>query len=371
METVRIGVIGIGTMGVLHAKWIDEGAIPRAKLTAVSDVDHSRLAAFPNAKHFAAPDELIRSGLVDAVVIATPHYSHTPIGIDALKHGLHVLVEKPISVHKADCERLLEAHTDPKLVFSTMFLHRLNPAFAYIKQLISSGELGKIMRINWTATHWFRTQAYYDSGSWRASWAGEGGGVLLNQCPHQLDLFQWFFGMPERVCAFCSFGKYHKVEVEDDVTAYLEYPDGRTAVLIMSTGEFPGTDRLEVATDRGKLVYEDGALTLDRTEVSVSEFCHTTRDFMPQLPHTKTPIACEGKAPEHPGVLRNFVNAILEGEPLVCPASEGIKSVELANAFLLSSLRQKTIELPVNSAEYWDVLQRLVSASAVQRAGGR
>jgi predicted dehydrogenase len=295
--------------------------------------------------------------LVDAILIATPHYSHTTLGIAGLQNGLHVLVEKPISVHKADCERLIAARRDSKQVFAAMFNQRTEPIYKKIRHLIRSGELGELRRINWTVTDWFRSQAYYGSGGWRATWAGEGGGVLLNQCPHNLDLWQWMFGMPKRVRGFCSFGRYHKIEVEDDVTAYLEYDDKTTGVFIASTGEAPGTNRLEIAADRGRLVMQNGELKFTRTEVPVGEYSRTTKEGFQPPPSWDITIPVWGSAGAHVEIMQNFINAIREGVPLIAPAEEGIRSVELANAMLYSSDTKQTVELPLDSATYAAWLQ--------------
>src|SRR5450432_2525881 len=222
MTSVRIGIIGLGNMGSSHAASIQAGKVPRLELTAVAEVEVARAARYSGVKVFSSADELIASGIVDAVLIATPHYSHTTLGISALKAGLHVMVEKPVSVHKADAERLIAAHTNPRQVFAAMFNQRTDHYYLKLRRLIQSGELGQLRRVNWIITNWFRTQKYYASGGWRATWAGEGGGVLLNQCPHNLDLFQWMFGMPVRVRGFCGTGRYHDIEVEDDVTAYFD-----------------------------------------------------------------------------------------------------------------------------------------------------
>ena len=227
MDQVRLGIIGLGNMGQSHARMVQD--IADVNLAAVSDIDRTRLDKVVQkygCRGFQDPASLMRSGSCDAVLIATPHYDHTTLGIAALKSRLHVLVEKPISVHKADCEKLLRAHTDPDLVFAAMFNQRTNPQYRHIREMVTTGELGAIHRVHWTITDWFRSQAYYDSGGWRATWHGEGGGVLMNQCPHQLDLLQWIFGMPARLRAFCHLGKHHRIEVEDDVTCYLEWPDG-------------------------------------------------------------------------------------------------------------------------------------------------
>ncbi|MFQ3577952.1 MAG: Gfo/Idh/MocA family oxidoreductase, partial [Verrucomicrobiia bacterium] len=319
------------------------------------------------AKPYQAAKDLFDDKACDAVLIATPHYDHTSLGIEALQRGYHVLVEKPISAHKADCERLIAAHTDKRLVFAAMFNQRTDPHYIRLRALVKSGELGEIRRINWIITNWFRSQAYYDSGGWRATWGGEGGGVLLNQCPHNLDLFQWLFGMPDSVRAFASYGRYHAIEVEDDVTAFMQYGNGATAVFIASTGEAPGTNRLEVACDRGRLVLEDGVVRWTRSEVPVSTFCETTPTKFEGPPTWQVTIPVHGNGEQHLGILKNFVAAIRDGVPLIAPAAEGIHSVELANAMLLSSEKNATVTLPMDSGEYEDWLKKKIAESTFKK----
>jgi len=361
MQKVRFGVIGVGNMGTYHAQQLLAGKISRAELVAVCDVDPARLAPFPQVKHFADSRELIRSGRVDAVLIATPHYAHTTIGMDALRQGLHVLVEKPISVHVADCDRLLAAHTNPRQVFAAMFNQRTDPYFRKIRELVA--ELGVLGRVQWTITDWFRTEAYYAGGGWRATWAGEGGGVLLNQAMHNLDLWQWLFGLPARVRAECRFGRYHNIETEDDVTAFLEYAHGATGVFITSTGEAPGANRLEIVGDRGRLVYEENVLTHLRNETPVREFSRSSAQWYAQPARTRQEFRFANHGGQHPAVLQNFVDAILDGAPLIAPAAEGRAAVELANAMLLSAWQQKTVALPVDGAVYERELQQRIQAS--------
>jgi predicted dehydrogenase len=364
VKNVRLGIIGAGNMGAAHAQNILDGRIGRVDLTAVGSTDAAHRQKFADkAPTFSSSDELICSGLVDAVLIATPHYSHPAIGIAALKAGRHVLVEKPIAVHKADAERLLAAHTNNKLVFAAMFNQRTDPFYRKIHAMVHGGELGEVRRVNWIITNWFRSEAYYASGGWRATWAGEGGGVLLNQSPHNIDLFQWIFGMPARVRAFCNLGRYHHIEVEDDVTAYFEFSSGATAVFITSTGEAPGTNRLEIAGERGRLVYEKDALTFLRNEAPTSEFSRTSPKPFDPPPHTEIKIPLSGHGGQHVEVLQNFVDAILDGAPLIAPAADGIHSVELANAMLYSSLAEQTVELPLDSAAYEQTLKGLIANS--------
>ena len=367
METVKLGIVGIGSMGTIHAQSVVDGNIPRCKLTAVCDPKVERINKFPSAEGFVSVDDFLRSSETDAVLIATPHYSHTTIGIQALETGKHLLVEKPISVHKADAERLIAAHRSSDQVFAAMFNQRTDPFFLKLRRLLQSGELGQVRRVNWTITNWFRTEAYYQSSDWRATWAGEGGGVLLNQCPHNLDLYQWIFGMPSTVRAFCRFGRYHEIEVEDDVTAYLEYSDGMTAVISTSTGEAPGSNRLEVAAERGKVVIENDQFLFTRNEVPASEFSKTDpgRFSAPATWDVRIPI--EGHGAQHNGILTNFVAAILDGAPLIAPAKEGIHSLELANSFLLSSLENRSVQLPIDAALFEQHLKKLIASSVGQK----
>lgn len=369
MDRVRMGIIGLGIQGGYHVALFREGKIKRAEVTAVCDIAPDKLAPHSSYKQFASSEAMIRSGEVDAVLIATPHYDHTTIGIDALQHGIHTLVEKPISVHVADAERLIAAHTDEKVIFAAMFNQRTDPKYIKAKRLVEAGELGEIRRVQWTITDWFRPEAYYASGGWRATWRGEGGGVLLNQCPHNLDLLQWICGMPVKVLAFCRFGKYHNIEVDDDVTAYLEYPNGATGVFITTTGEAPGTNRLEIAGDRGKLVLESGKLTFTRTEVSVRAFSQANKATFarPDVWNVDIPVGTNN-GPQHAGITQNFVDAILDGTPLIARAEEGIRSLSLANAMLYSTFQGgKTIDLPLDGAGYEQKLKELIATSRFEK----
>jgi predicted dehydrogenase len=365
MNAVRLGIIGVGSMGASHAR--NASQVRDMKLCAVCD-NHAekadRLAKELGCLAFHDATALIKSGSVDAVLIATPHYDHTTIGIAAFEQGLHVLVEKPISVHKADCERLIAAaDKHPDRTFAAMFMMRTMPTYRKIRDLVKGGELGEIRRVNWICTNWFRTEAYYASGGWRATWKGEGGGVLLNQAPHNLDLFQWICGMPSRVHGFCRLGKWHDIEVEDDVTTFLEYPNGATGVFITTTGEAPGTNRLEICGEQGKLVLEGGKLHYSRNVQKMSEFCRTTKEMFAQPEAWEIEIPVTGTGGMHVEVIQNFVDNILKGTPLIANAREGIHSVELANSILYSSLTQQPVDLPLNGAAFEKALQKMIAES--------
>lgn len=353
MNQVRMGIIGIGNMGSGHAKSIVEGKVPDMVLTAVADVREVRrqwakdnltegIAVFENA------EELLDSGLVDAVLVATPHYVHPDLVMKAMERNLHVMCEKPAGVYTKQVREMNEVAAQNDVVFGMMFNQRTNHVYRKMHELIASGVYGQIKRVNWIVTDWYRSQAYYDSGDWRATWDGEGGGVLLNQCPHNLDLLQWICGMPVRVRAFCHEGKWHNIEVEDDVTAYLEYENGATGVFVTSTGDAPGTNRFEVLLEKGKIICEHGKLSVFEAKVSEREFCFTTKEGFATPPGEWIEVETDGENPQHVGVLKAFVGAILRGEPLVANGEEGIRGLTLSNAMHLSAWTNEMVELPLD-----------------------
>ncbi len=372
MEQVRIGIVGIGNMGSAHAASIYGGNIENLKLAAVCDnVQEKRDWAaehVPGVPVFADYKEMIDSGLLDAVIAATPHYLHPEIAIYGFQKGLHVLTEKPAGVYTAQVEEMNEAAKASGKVFGIMYNQRTNPLFQKMRELVQSGRLGQLKRCVWIITNWYRTQAYYDSGTWRATWAGEGGGVLINQCPHNLDLWQWIFGMPVRVRAKCQYGKWHNIEVEDEVTAYAEYANGAAATFITTTGECPGTNRLEITGDRGKLVWEEGHLRFWELSVPEREFCFSCEQGFATPEQTVTDLTPEGKETGHNGILQNFTNAILHGEALLAPGYEGINGLTISNAIHLSDWTDSWVELPIDKALYLKLLNERREKSHVKDA---
>ena len=368
MNKVRIGIIGMGNMGRYHAEYLQAGKVNRAELVTVCSTSPAKLEKYKPLKIYDEGEKLIRSGEIDAVVIATPHYQHTSLGLAAIDAGVHLMVEKPISAHKADAERLIAAHRKkPNLVFGAMFQLRTEPRYMKIRKLIQDGELGPIVRTNWIITDWFRTEAYYASGGWRATWKGEGGGVLLNQCLHQLDMLQWLCGMPVRVRGFCQLGRFHNIEVEDNVTIYLEWPNGATGVFVSSTGESPGTNRFEICGTRGKVVLENNKLTFIRNDADMIDFSKTAKTAFARPEIWNVDIPFENTPAQHATLMQNFVDAILDGTPLLVPGEEGIHSVELANVMLYSSLVNQTIELPMDSAAFEKKLNELIASSKFKK----
>ncbi|WHY21974.1 Gfo/Idh/MocA family oxidoreductase [Paenibacillus sp. G2S3] len=373
MSTVRYGIIGIGNMGTAHAQSL-LSEIKGAELTAVCDIREERLKwaeeQLPeNVRKYSTPMELFESRVMDAVLICTPHYDHPTLAIEAFQHGYHVLVEKPAGVYTKAVQQMNDAAAESDRKFGIMYNQRTNPLYQKLRDLIQSGELGEIRRTNWIITDWYRSQNYYNSGGWRATWAGEGGGVLLNQDPHQLDLWQWTTGMmPKRIRAFCHFGKYRNIEVEDDVTAYVEYENGATGLFITTTGEAPGTNRFEINGDNGKIVVEDGKLTFWRLRTPEPQFnAEFTGGFgSPECWKCEIPVH-DGVGEQHKGILRNFTNAILHDEELLAPGEEGIKGLTLSNAMYLSAWTDNWVELPMDSDLFYEKLMEQVRNSTFQK----
>jgi len=368
MDTVRLGIIGMGNVGKYHAEYLLNHEVARCELVAVCSRNTAALEHYRPLKIFGDGEALIRSGDVDAVIIATPPFQHTTLGIAALTAGVHTMVEKPISSHKADAERLIASHArSPNTVFAGMFQLRVEPRYLRIRKLIADGELGQLIRITWINTDWYRTEAYYASGAWRATWRGEGGGVLLNQCLHNLDTLQWLCGMPARIRGFCQLGRFHQIEVEDSATCYIEWANGATGTFVGSTGEAPGTNRLEIVGSRGRLVLENGRLVFSRNVEDSFEYNRSCAKGFTKPESRSVELPFENAATPHATMMQNFVNAILEGEPLLVPGAEGLNSVELANSSLYSSMLGRMIDLPMDGAKWEAQLNRLIAESTLQK----
>ncbi len=364
VNKVKIGIIGIGNMGSGHAKNIIKGETKELELCAVADCKEARRGwAKENLSEsitiFEDGDQLIEAGICDAVLIATPHYEHPRLVIKALGFGLHVLCEKPSGVYTLQVREMNEAAAKHDRVFAMMFNQRTNHVYRKMHEVVHGGTLGAIKRVNWIVTDWYRTQSYYDSGEWRATWAGEGGGVLLNQCPHNLDLLQWICGMPSSVTAFCHNGKWHNIEVEDDVTAYLEYPNGATGVFVTTTADAPGTNRFEITLEKGKLVCEDDKLTLFTLDVSEREHCFREVEGFKKPEGHYVELETDGLNPQHIGVMNAFAGKILHQTPLIAEGVEGINGLMLSNAMHLSSWLKETVQFPFDEERFLEELNKL------------
>ena len=372
VQPVRMGVIGVGNMGTSHVRAYSEGSHAGLRMTACADVIPERAdkckELVPGIKTYYTAEELIDSGEVDAVIIATPHYFHSPIAQYAFSKGVHVLTEKPAGVYTKQVREMNEAAAKSGLVFGIMYNQRTNCVYRKLREIVKSGELGEIKRVSWIITDWYRTQAYYNSGGWRATWAGEGGGVLLNQCPHNLDLWQWICGMPCKIRAFVHEGKWHNIEVEDDVTIYAEYPNGATGTFITTTGDCPGTNRLEITLDGGKIICEGGSkLSLYRLEQMTSDHIMNAAEGFGKINGEWEEVTTDGRNRQHVEVVSKFASAITNGTELVARGEEGINGLNISNAAHLSSWLDKEITLPVDEDLYYSMLQEKIKAGNAEK----
>ncbi len=363
MTKVRLGIIGVGNMGSGHAANILAGKCPEIELTAVADRREARRQwakdTLPEGTAiFEEGSDLIQSGLCDAVHICTPHYQHPTLAMEAFAAGLHVMCEKPAGVYTKAVREMNEAAEKSGKVFAMMFNQRTNCVYRKMHEMVHSGQLGELKRVNWIITDWYRTQIYYDSGDWRATWEGEGGGVLLNQCPHQLDLLQWICGLPKTVQAFCHEGKWHDIEVEDDVTAYLQFANGATGVFVTTTGDAPGTNRFEVTGTLGKLVCENDKLTFWKLAQDEREFCRTATEGFAQPQCQQVEVETDGENLQHVGVLNAFAGKILHGTPLVAEGTEGLGGLTLSNAMHLSSWLGRAVDIPFDEELFLSELNK-------------
>ena len=374
-KKIKLGIIGIGNMGSGHAKNVVEGKCPDFELAATADINRERIEwakqnISSKVNYFDTAEEMLDSGLIEACMVCVPHYDHPKYAIACMKRGIHVMVEKPAGVYTKQVREMnAEAEKHPDVVFGMMFNQRTNHIYRKMHELVRSGIYGNIRRTNWLITTWYRPQAYYDSGDWRATWSGEGGGVLLNQCPHQLDLWQWICGMPKRVRSFLHYGLWHDIEVEDDVTTYVEYENGATGVFVTSTGDAHGTNRFEIQLDRAKIVAEDEKLSVMEYEMTEQEFSKTNKVPFGNVPAKNIDVETDGRNDQHIGVVNAWGGAILRGEPLVADGSEGINGLTLSNAMHLSSWLDKTVDIPFDEELYYSELMKRAAASKRKTTG--
>lgn len=370
MNKIKLGIIGYGNMGTVHAKNITDGLTPNVELAAVCDTVEERRNAckkdYPDIPVFDSAESMFKSGIIDSVLIATYHYDHPVIAKKAFEYGLNVLTEKPAGVYTKQVKEMNDAAKKSDKVFGIMYNQRTNPVYAKIRDMVKSGELGHIKRITWIITDWYRPQAYHDSSTWRSTWKTEGGGALINQNPHQLDLWQWMFGMPDKIYAKASFGKYYDIEVEDDVMAYIEYANGTTGEYITSTGETPGTNRLEISCDMGRIVVENDEMVFNRNVISEREHnkINTLPFGRPECWKCELPVS--GCGEQHVGILKNFADAVLNGAKLLSPGEEGIKGLTISNAIHLSAWTGETVDVnDFPDDKYYEILQEKIRNSTV------
>lgn len=371
MDKVKLGIVGFGNMGSTHVSNIMQGDVPNMEITAICDIAPARREAakklYSEIPVFEHATALFQSGLCDSVLIAVPHYGHPALAIEAFSYNLNVLTEKPAGVYTKQVKEMNEAAAKSGKVFGIMYNQRTNPVYQKLREMIQRGELGHIKRITWIVTDWYRPQAYHDSSTWRSTWSMEGGGTLINQNPHQIDLWQWLFGMPDRIYSRMSFGKYYDIEVEDDVMAYFEYDNGTTGEYITSTGEAPGTNRLEIACDMGRIIVENNEIQFKRNIISERVYNRQNKSSFKKPECWDCRIPAEtAKEKQHVTILKNFASAILNGTELLAKGEEGIKGLTISNAMHLSAWTGETVDVKSFPDEkFYELLQERIKNSTV------
>lgn len=365
MRAIRFAVVGTGNIGQQHINLLRSGDIKNAELVAT--VSRSGAAVAASAPHFSSLESLLKAHCCDAVLIATPTMDHVTAAQLAAERGLHVLLEKPLAMSVGQSQSLID-NMPSDIQFAVMLNQRFHPAYAAIKRLLNDGRIGAIQRYTWTMTAWYRPDVYYKVSRWRGTWPGEGGGLLINQCIHNLDIMQWLFGLPDRLSAKVAFGRYHDIDVEDEVTAILEHDSGSMGLLQASSGEAPGFNRLEIIGDEGVITWDDKELTLLKADQSVSEHCATTREMFGMPSFTRETILLDEDVNQHAQVVQNFVDALTQGSRLLTPASEGLGSLQLANGMLLSQWDDSAIALPIDSHRYEQLLSERIASSSLREA---
>ena len=372
MEKVRYGIVGLGNQGTNYAiKIFDGGKANDAVVTAMCDINPAKIQAMKEktankeVKYFTDYREMLDSGLCDAVLVEVPHYQHPEIVMACLERGINVICDKPAGVYTKQVREMNEVAEKSDAKFAMMFNQRTNCLYRKMRDIVREGGIGELQRVTWIITDWYRTQQYYDSGSWRATWKGEGGGVLINQCPHQIDLVQWVVGeLPVEVNGFCQYGKWHDIEVEDEVTAFFKYKNGATGMFITTTGEAPGTNRFEISGTRGKLICEGGKLIWHKNGEDSAEWSRTNPQGFKKPPCEVIEVETDGQNPQHAGIINNFTAALLGREPMFVDGKEGIAGVELMNAIELSGWNGgEAVALPVDEDRYLRELEAHIAVS--------
>lgn len=377
MKKLKYGIIGAGNQGNNYINIFKRDEIENGVLAAVCDYNDVKLNAAKTSLEgkdvafYSDYIQMLDNGGLDVVLVETPHYQHPEMVMECLKRGIHVICDKPAGVYTKQVREMNEAAKNSSARFGMMFNQRMNSLYRKMREIIQAGGIGELQRVNWIITDWYRTQFYYDSGSWRATWAGEGGGVLINQCPHQIDLVQWIVGeMPVAVRGFCQYGKWHDIEVEDEVTAYFRYANGATGVFITTTGETPGTNRLEISGTKGKLLCEGTDLIWYKNQEDSQEFSKTSKNGFEKPACERIVVETDGKNPQHAGIINNFTNTLLGLEEQFVQGEEGINGVELMNAIELSGWNNgEEITLPVDEERYLRELDAHRAVSRVKTGG--
>lgn len=375
MNQVRMAVIGTGSMGKKYAQMIAAGSVKDMVLTAVvcrseANIEWAKEKLNQEVQIFPDADTLYAHGdLFDAVMIVTPHKLHPEMVKQGLLAGKHMFCDKPAGVSMKQCEEMARLAREKDLKFAMMFHQRMYGKYLRIKELLEQNEIGVIRRVMMENSRYYRTQYYHKSGSWRSSWTGEGGGALINQGQHILDIWQWLVGMPQSVQAVIPFGKYNDFDVDDEATILMEYPDKRTAVFILTTGEGSWTERLEIVGSKGTILLEEDKLTISRYDQDLTEYGKNAQcNAREQMKETLTVEDYPKEKEPYEEMLADFADAILTDGSVAVSGLEGLHALELTNAAYLSAFTGKKISLPMDADEYEKELTRRMQDEQSRRA---
>jgi len=369
MEQVRFGIVGTGGMGSGHARTMQ--GIEEIRLAAVCDIAPdvaNSVGEEYNVPYMTDYHDLVDLDEVDALIVATPHYFHPEVVVYALEQGKPVISEKPIAVTVAAADAMVEAAQRTGTPFGVMHQTRTEAIWRAAGEITNSGRLGALYRTMMIYAT-FRSQAYYDSAGWRATWKGEGGGVLINQAPHSIDRFTWLGGLPSKVTAVTQT-RGHVIEVEDVAGAMLEYANGATGYIYCSTTEAPTSEIMEFSGEKGKLRIVDDQIRFWEIPDGVHGFSDSSPEMWAHPEMSEVPVEIPEGERGHGAILRNFARHLLYGEDLLSPGVEGLKTVEMINAIIMSGGTGQSVDVPVDRAKYDAYLAELVATSTFQKREG-
>lgn len=365
---IRIGIAGIGFIAEEYIKLITGGAVQGADITALSSRNAAHMAEIKekynlkNAVLFTDYEDMLRCGRIDMVMICTPHFQHPKMAISAIERNIHTLIEKPVGVFPEELDALEHCIRNHAHVQSgVLYCRRTNPIYASIKQLLEEGALGTIKRITWIITDMYRPQIYFDSVSWRGTYSAEGGGMLMNQVSHHIDLLVWLCGLPEDMQAHCYTAQERNIEVENEVSITMEYSGKAIGQFIASTRECPGSNRLEISGSKGQIILENERKLIARTlQTDEKEFAVATQESYGKIPYEEWEQILE--APDNrilqAAIVNNFLRALEGKAQVLCPVMEAIQAQQFIQGAYLSSWQEKKLKLPVDTDAYTAELRK-------------
>lgn len=364
---IRIGIAGIGFIAEEYIKLFTQGQIQGAEIRALSSRNYSHMEEIRakyrlDAALFTDYDAMLSSGKIDMVMICTPHYFHPGMAVKAIEQGIHTMIEKPVGVYPEELDELAKCvKSHPETLSGVLYCRRTNPVFAKIKQLLADGTLGKLKRVTWIVTDMYRTQAYFDIAGWRGTYSGEGGGLLMNQVSHHIDLLVWLCGLPEAMQANCYTARERNIEVENEVSITMEYPGNAVGQFIASTRECPGSNRLELSGSRGQIILDNEKdLTLRILETDETQFNATTNIPFAFIPYKEEVFHFDMMYNPvlQAKIVNNFIASLTDGTPVTCPVEEAVRSQQFIQGAYLSSWQDKKLTLPVDGSAFTAELKK-------------